>query len=196
MRNSIVRLLPVLAFCAFVSLSSFAAADDKVKLSVISDINNTIRAGGAVPGMEEAYKRLVEKGAVFHYISYSSWSEAEEIKEFLGKWGFPEGTLHLRGSKGGFFDFAQRPSDSKPPAIRKLLEENPDRRFILIGDSGWQDPEIYGAIARAYPGRIKHIYIRRVTSEAPRDARFRQAFSGLEDAQWTVFTDPKEIKAE
>ena len=180
MRNSIVRLLPVLAFCAFVSLSSFAAADDKVKLSVISDINNTIRAGGAVPGMEEAYKRLVEKGAVFHYISYSSWSEAEEIKEFLGKWGFPEGTLHLRGSKGGFFDFAQRPSDSKPPAIRKLLEENPDRRFI----------------PRAYPGRIKHIYIRRVTSEAPRDARFRQAFSGLEDAQWTVFTDPKEIKAE
>lgn len=182
---------------AFVLCLLFSpAAAEEAKLAVISDINSTIRSGGAVPGMAEAYKKLAKQGASFHYISYATWAEEGEIRSFIAKEGFPEGSLHLRESRGGFFGFGQSPGDTKPPAIRKLLAEHPARDFILVGDSGWQDPEIYGAIAREHPERIRHIYIRRVTSEAPRDARFKKAFSGLNDAQWTVFTDPQEIKAD
>ena len=34
--------------------------------------------------------------------------------------------------------------------------------FVLIGDSGEKDPEIYADIVRAYPDRILAVYIREV----------------------------------
>jgi len=49
--------------------------------------------------------------------------------------------------------------------IRTILDTHPDLQFVLIGDSGQEDPEIYREVVRAYPGRIKAIYIRDVTLE-------------------------------
>jgi phosphatidate phosphatase APP1 len=41
-------------------------------------------------------------------------------------------------------------------------------QFILIGDSGQQDPEIYQRIVAEFPNRIKAIYIRDVTQSTER----------------------------
>jgi phosphatidate phosphatase APP1 len=41
-------------------------------------------------------------------------------------------------------------------------------RFVLIGDSGQQDPEIYREVAREFPGRVVAAYIRNVTLGAQR----------------------------
>ena len=38
-------------------------------------------------------------------------------------------------------------------------------QFILIGDDGEQDPEIYRKIVREYPEKIRTIYIRKVNRE-------------------------------
>ena len=38
-------------------------------------------------------------------------------------------------------------------------------KFVLSGDSGEQDPEIYADILRRFPGRIRAIYIRSVTKK-------------------------------
>ena len=78
----------------------------------------------------------------------------------------------------------------KRKAIERLLQAYPRRRFVLVGDSGEGDPEIYGAIARQFPGRVSAIFIRDVTDEAADGPRYRQAFAGLESVTWQLFTDP------
>jgi phosphatidate phosphatase APP1 len=58
--------------------------------------------------------------------------------------------------------------------IRKVLDVNPQLPFVLIGDSGQQDPEIYAQVVRENPGRIKAIYIRDVSAEDRRDEAIRE----------------------
>ena len=59
-------------------------------------------------------------------------------------------------------------SDHKLGAIRQILDYYPDLPFILIGDSGQEDPEIYRDIVHDYGGRIRAIYIRNVTTDPAR----------------------------
>ena len=54
-------------------------------------------------------------------------------------------------------------SDYKLGVLRNILSFYPELSFILIGDSGQEDPEIYRAIVDEYPERILAIYIRDVT---------------------------------
>jgi phosphatidate phosphatase APP1 len=56
--------------------------------------------------------------------------------------------------------------------IRRLLSTYEDLSFVLIGDSGEEDPEIYLQAVREHPGRIIAVYIRDVTS-VERDAEVR-----------------------
>jgi phosphatidate phosphatase APP1 len=56
--------------------------------------------------------------------------------------------------------------------IRRLLRIYEDLPFVLIGDSGEEDPEIYLQSVREHQGRIKAVYIRDVTS-VERDAEVR-----------------------
>src|SRR3712207_4319126 len=56
--------------------------------------------------------------------------------------------------------------------IRALLRTYPGLPFVLIGDSGEEDPEIYHQAAREHPGRIRAVYIRDVTN-AKRDAEVK-----------------------
>jgi phosphatidate phosphatase APP1 len=58
--------------------------------------------------------------------------------------------------------------DHKIEAIEAILRTYPGLKFILIGDSGEQDPEIYREIVRRHPERIRVIYIRSVD---PRPSR-------------------------
>ncbi|HZG66940.1 MAG TPA: App1 family protein, partial [Herpetosiphonaceae bacterium] len=62
--------------------------------------------------------------------------------------------------------------------IRTILETHASLPFVLIGDSGQEDPEIYKEVVRAFPGRIKAIYIRDVTLEA-RDRSIRTLIDEL-----------------
>jgi phosphatidate phosphatase APP1 len=50
----------------------------------------------------------------------------------------------------------------KQHEIENILKTYPDLPFLLIGDSGEHDPDIYIEIARAFPGRIAAIYLRNV----------------------------------
>ena len=78
--------------------------------------------------------------------------------------------------------------------IVALLNSFPHRRFLLVGDSGEQDPEVYGSIHRQFPDRIEHILIRNVTASNADDLRFRTAFAGIAPSRWTLFTDPNEVE--
>lgn len=174
---------------AFFLLLCMPALAAEEKLAVITDINNTIRESGAVTGMPEAFLRLEKQGAAFHYVSFSSTSEAEEINAFIKDHGYPAGKLHLRED-----NFFGGPSATKPPAIRKIFKNDAESKFILIGDSGMADPEIYGDIAREFKPRVKYIFIRNITGEKEDGRRFQDAFKDIAPAQWALFDDPAVIK--
>jgi phosphatidate phosphatase APP1 len=66
----------------------------------------------------------------------------------------------------------------KRDAIQQILDTYPELLFLLIGDSGQEDPEIYADIVRRNPGRVQAIYIRDVSHDASRDNQV-QKLAGL-----------------
>ncbi|MDQ2856989.1 MAG: DUF2183 domain-containing protein, partial [Acidobacteriota bacterium] len=167
---------------------------EPVGVSVISDIDDTIKVTGvpsgeaikntfckdfvAAPGMAEMYRELGD--APFHYVSGGPWQLYRPLYDFLisGPAGYPEGSFHfsdfpknvfgegtIRNLFQGFTESLQKTYDHKIRQLTLLLERFPQRKFILIGDSGELDPEIYRAIRVNHPKQIQEIRIRDVVND-------------------------------
>ena len=89
----------------------------------------------------------------------------------------------------------QSPIEYKQPILSGLIAQFPQRRFVLIGDSGEKDPEVYAAVYRVHPQQVAGIYIRDVTGEARDAPRYQTAFTGIPADRWTIFTDPATLPA-
>lgn len=157
--------------------------------SVISDIDDTIKIteitkGGkaivrntffrdftAVPGMAPMYRALGE--AVFHYVSGSPYQLYRPLADFLlgEAAGYPEGTFHMKSVRKNLFsagswedlqDLAAGDAtfEQKVEQISEIIGRFPDRKFILIGDSGEKDPEVYLEIRTKFPKQVEEIRIR------------------------------------
>ena len=95
------------------------------------------------------------------YVSSSPWNIYDLLEDFLDVHRVPAGPLFLKDWSPTTLG---KHHDHKLGIIRTLLETYPDLPFVLIGDSGEKDPEIYHQAVVEHPGRIKAIYIRDVTS--------------------------------
>ena len=116
--------------------------------------------------------RRGEEGDAFNpifYVSSSPWNIYDLLEDFLNVHGIPPGPLFLKDWSPTVLGKHQ---DYKLGVIRTLLDTYEDLPFILIGDSGEEDPEIYLQVIREYPGRIKTVYIRDVSPDV-RDAEVR-----------------------
>jgi phosphatidate phosphatase APP1 len=154
-------------------------------IGVISDIDDTIletgvqRVGQMVrqtltgsaltrtpfPGAAELYQELSRGVNPFFYVSSSPWNLYSFLIAFLRHRDFPLGPVLLRdliGTRAG--------RDRKHERIEEVLRLHPHLPFVLIGDSGEHDPEIYADIVRAHPGRVLAVYIREVRLD-PGDGR-------------------------
>jgi phosphatidate phosphatase APP1 len=101
------------------------------------------------------------------YVSSSPWNFYDLLDEVMAVHGIPAGPLFLKDyglSRDLLLSVGHR--EHKLAAIREILDVHQHLRFILIGDSGQEDPEIYRAVSREYPGRILAIYIRDVATAA------------------------------
>ena len=103
------------------------------------------------------------------YVSSSPWNIYDVLEDFLNVHGVPAGPLFLKDWSPSVLG---KHRTHKLGTIRTLLLTYPGLQFVLIGDSGEVDPEIYVQIVREHPGRILAIYIRDVTS-VERDAEVR-----------------------
>jgi phosphatidate phosphatase APP1 len=99
------------------------------------------------------------------YVSSSPWNLYDLLSDFLDIQGIPHGPLFLRdwGIDRTKF-FAESSAVHKERQIERILETYPRTRFILIGDSGQEDPEIYRDVAKRHGDRVMAIYIRDVSS--------------------------------
>ena len=107
-------------------------------------------------GVAAFYRALHRGRNPFFYVSKSPHNLYSPLVEFLQHQQLPAGPLLLR-------DFGLRSKkDHKARAIANILTTYPALRFILIGDSGEHDPEIYTDILARFPERIQVIYIRSI----------------------------------
>ena len=179
-------------------------------ISVISDIDDTIKDSNvldkkkllkktflkefsSVKGMSTLYQHWSQLGYQFHYVSSSPWQLYPVLSDFIDTKSFPRGSMHLkliRVKDKSIFNLMATPEEGKMPTITNLLGTYPQRRFILVGDSGERDADIYATVAKKYPGRIIKIYIHNVTDDK---ARIEKIFAGLPTKQWVVFTNTSEI---
>lgn len=163
---------------------------NNTSFGVISDIDDTIlhtgltsilkwrvlintfltSAGKRLPleGAPEFY-HLLHKGKTgqeanpIFYVSHSPWNLYRYLKLFLKKNNFPKGPIILRNFPSPFSRKKKGEKPQKQKEIINLLKTYPKLKFILIGDSGEHDPDIYMEVAEAYPNRISAIYLRSVT---------------------------------
>lgn len=98
------------------------------------------------------------------YLSRSAWNLYDLFDRFLDLHHIPRGPLFLEDAS--VVEAPSRAMGGRQPKaarIRGLLELYPHLPFVLLGDSGQQDPEVYRDVVRAFPGRIRAVYIRDVT---------------------------------
>lgn len=95
------------------------------------------------------------------YVSNGPWNLYDLLSDFQDLNDLPRGPILLR-------DFSLRrrlfspPRNHKPDTIARIMDTYPELPFILIGDSGERDTDVYMELSRSYPGRILGIFIRDV----------------------------------
>jgi phosphatidate phosphatase APP1 len=148
-----------------------------------------VRDSRPVPGMAVVYRGWqTDARARFYYVSGEPVSWSARLASWCDRNGFPRGEFRFRDSRA-----QQSLRGFKTATIRELLATHLRARFILVGDSGQWDREVYGDIARAFSRRIAAIYIRDVTCEPVDSARYRRAFGGVPRHVWHNFTEPRQI---
>jgi len=163
---------------------------DTASFGVISDIDDTILHTGVVSSLKwkvvinTFFRRAISRRALegtadfYHqlhrgktgseanpifYVSHSPWNLYRYLELFLKTNAFPKGPILLRSMSS----FRRRKNEDDRPQkqreISNILNAYPHLSFILIGDSGEKDADIYLDISRKFPNQVKAIYLRSVT---------------------------------
>jgi phosphatidate phosphatase APP1 len=155
------------------------------RLGVVSDIDDTVMVTALprpllafwntfvrhetsrrpVPGMADLYDEVVAGGpdAFVVYLSTGAWNVAPTVERFLGRHGFPRGPLLLTDwgpTPEGWFRSGR---EHKRSQLRRLVHDLPQLRWVLIGDDGQHDPQLYDEVASAAPDRVRAVLIRQLS---------------------------------
>ncbi len=153
-------------------------------ISLISDIDDTIKhsaiSNGAreifkntfirsledltIKGVREWYSKLASMGVQLHYVSNSPWQLYPLLKSYFTLAGLPMGSIHLKQYSGMLQGIFEPAAERKKGSIERIMSDFSDRKFVLVGDSGEADLEVYTDAVLAYPGRVLAVFIRDVTT--------------------------------
>uniref|UniRef100_UPI0028EC1491 App1 family protein n=1 Tax=uncultured Cellulomonas sp. TaxID=189682 RepID=UPI0028EC1491 len=156
-----------------------------VRLGIVSDIDDTVMvtrlprpfvaawnvfmrhesAREAVPGMARLYAELRagDQDVPVVYLSTGAWNAAPTLARFLRRHRYPAGPLLLTDwgpTNAGWFRSGPA---HKVAQLRRLFAELPDVQWVLVGDDGQRDPQIYAGAAQHFPERVRAILIRQLT---------------------------------
>jgi phosphatidate phosphatase APP1 len=168
---------------------------ERCRYVVISDIDDTIVKTGvanklkmlwllfvedaesrtAFPGVAALYRAL-HAGASggeanpMLYVSRAPWGIYDVLDEFFAQHAIPVGPILFLREWGVSWTspLPRKAEDHKRELIRRMLALYHDLPFVLIGDSGQRDPEVYRRIVDENPGRVLAVYIRNVSRRPKR----------------------------
>lgn len=183
------------------------------RVGIISDVDDTILVSqvptllkavynflflnpyerSSVPGMAVLYSKINDlfPDAPFFYLSTSPWNVETTIRNFIDRYGFPQGPLLLR-------DLDPRPKKFTPTGIQhklefveQLMSDFPHMKFILFGDDGQKDTSTYARLTYMYPGRIIAIGIRQISrQEASIQQKLSRSIPDVRSAEVPMFYGP------
>ncbi|KAK5048999.1 hypothetical protein LTR84_005421 [Exophiala bonariae] len=153
-------------------------------VSMISDIDDTIKhsaiASGAreifkntfirdlgdltIKGVKEWYTKMSSLGVQMHYVSNSPWQLYPVLRSYFSLAGLPPGSFHLKQYSGMLQGIFEPAAERKRGSLDRIMSDFPDRKFILVGDSGEADLEVYTDVVLDNPGRVLGVFIRDVTT--------------------------------
>lgn len=158
------------------------------RVGIVSDIDDTVmvtslprpllaawntfvldeHARAAVPGMNVLYQRLETKfgdeRTPVVYLSTGSWNVAPTLNRFLGRNMYPFGPLLLTDWGPTPQRLFRSGTEHKRQNLRRLREEFPQMKWLLIGDDGQHDEQIYGEFAAEFPESVLAIAIRQLSN--------------------------------
>lgn len=163
-------------------------------LSIISDIDDTLKiteipAGAQVVTRNIFLRKFVattELRSVFetnpdaqvHYVSAGPWQlfEPLSLELIAADELLPEGTFHMRTLRTNLLTVSswkdinsvlfnkEGTLEHKVTEISRLMKDFPSRKFLLLGDSGEMDPEVYRKIQETFPEQVQEVLIRDVVN--------------------------------
>jgi phosphatidate phosphatase APP1 len=177
----------------------FLIVGEKAEFGTISDIDDTILVSHATQfikkfrlimtknaktrlpfeGVAEFYNELKAQENPFFYVSSSEWNLYEFLQDFFRVRNIPKGPFLLQEYKSGLRDLLFTGGGShqhKQDKIKRLMTLFPKLKFILIGDSGQRDTEIYRQALHEFPDRILAVYIRKIGKKDDFDQKTSQEF--------------------
>jgi phosphatidate phosphatase APP1 len=154
------------------------------EFGVISDIDDTIVETGATSlrqmirsvilenaatrtafeGVADLYRLLHRDRNPIFYVSSSPWNLYELLADYMHLHRIPPGPMFLQDYGIDPDTLLHDPHDvHKLREIQSILDYYPALPFVLVGDSGQHDPEIYLRVIQANHRRIRAAFIRDVT---------------------------------
>jgi len=185
--------------------------DPTAEFGVISDIDDTVmvtalprpmlaawntfvldeHARRPVPGMAVLYERLLRAhpGAPVIYLSTGAWNVAPTLGRFLHRNLYPRGPLLLTDWGPTHDRFFRSGREHKANNLERLAAELPQLKWLLVGDDGQHDEELYADFTASHPRNVAAVAIRQLsTSEAVlAGGRSRAVSEGTDDDALWIF---------
>ncbi|KAF8474617.1 hypothetical protein BDZ91DRAFT_711357 [Kalaharituber pfeilii] len=155
-------------------------------ISIISDIDDTIKISGVGSGLREMFRNVFTRdistlpvpgvaewfnslaapplNIQVHYLSNSPWQLFPFLRELLIDYmKLPKGTWHLKKYSGFVQGIFEPVIERKRESLEGLMRDFPGRKWILVGDGGEGDLEVYTDVVKKWPGKVIAVYIRDVS---------------------------------
>jgi phosphatidate phosphatase APP1 len=159
--------------------------DPNARFGVVSDVDDTImvtalprpllaawntfvldeHARMAVPGMAVLFERLTNAhpSAPVLYLSTGAWNVAPALTRFLSRHLYPAGPLLLTDWGPTQERWFRSGPEHKRTTLARLAKEFPNIQWLLVGDDGQHDPDLYSEFAAAHPDNVAAVAIRRLS---------------------------------
>jgi len=147
---------------------------------IVSNVTNKIKLGyntvlknykqrTVVPNMLERFQKILLKNpkdapSTLFILSGSPQQLFFAVEDFLAFHHFPKHTLILKKAHGENTDPLTDQFAYKTQKIERLIKLYPNMSWVMFGDSGEKDAEIYKFIKEKYPNKVLRYYIRDVES--------------------------------
>ncbi len=170
---------------ATVDAPSFIVDPDS-RFGLISDVDDTVmvtslprpllaawntfvldeHARRPVPGMAVLYERLLQEhpGAPVFYLSTGAWNVAPALSRFLNRHLYPSGPLLLTEWGPTHDRWFRSGRDHKRNSLLRLADEFPGLQWVLVGDDGQHDEELYGDFVASHGDQVRAVAIRQLST--------------------------------
>ncbi|KAJ1017816.1 hypothetical protein NDA16_005133 [Ustilago loliicola] len=162
--------------------------DHSRRVRIISDIDDTVKHTGVVQGAKQIlrnvfvlpyheaevkgisswYHAMTDLGAGLHYVTNAPLELHSLVLDFLEAVRLPISHLVLKhypsGARSLLSSWLEPAGERKRANVLKILDDFRTSQFILVGDSGELDLELYCALAAERPSQVRGVFIRDVSS--------------------------------